>query len=33
MYAQKIEGDDWRGEKIEKGKIDKMSGERSFWHK
>ena len=26
MYAQKIEGESWRGEKIEKGKIDKMSG-------
>lgn len=26
MYAQKIEGDSWRGEKIDKGKIDKMSG-------
>ncbi len=26
MYAQKIEGDAWRGEKIDKGKIDKMSG-------
>ena len=26
MYAQKIEGDAWRGEKLDKGKIDKMSG-------
>lgn len=26
MYAQKIEGDSWRGEKLDKGKIDKMSG-------
>ena len=26
MYAQKIEGESWRGEKIDKGKIDKMSG-------
>ena len=26
MYAQKIEGSEWRGEKIDKGKIDKMSG-------
>lgn len=26
MYAQKIEGDSWLGEKIDKGKIDKMSG-------
>lgn len=26
MYAQKIEGDLWRGEKLDKGKIDKMSG-------
>lgn len=29
MYAQKIEGDSWRGEKIDKGKIDKMSGMQS----
>lgn len=27
MYAQKIEGSSWAGEKIDKGKIDKMSGE------
>lgn len=27
MYAQKIEGDAWAGEKIDKGLIDKMSGE------
>jgi hypothetical protein len=26
MYAQKIEGNSWRGEKLDKGKIDKMSG-------
>lgn len=26
MYAQKIEGSSWRGEKLEKNKIDKMSG-------
>ena len=26
MYAQKIEGDSWMGEKIDGGKIDKMSG-------
>lgn len=26
MYAQKIEGDSWKGEKLDKGKIDKMSG-------
>jgi len=26
MYAQKIEGSSWIGEKIDKGKIDKMSG-------
>ncbi len=26
MYAQKIEGNFWQGEKIDKGKIDKMSG-------
>ena len=27
MYAQKIEGDAWAGEKLDKAKIDKMSGE------
>lgn len=26
-YAQQIEGDSWRGEKMDKSKIDKMSGE------
>ena len=26
MYAQKIEGGSWKGEKIDKAKIDKMSG-------
>ncbi|KAI9722621.1 MAG: Succinate dehydrogenase assembly factor 3, mitochondrial [Candelaria pacifica] len=26
MYAQKLEGDDWLEEKLDKGKIDKMSG-------
>ena len=26
MYAQKIEGDSWLGEKLDKSKIDKMSG-------
>lgn len=26
MYAQKIEGDAWRGEKLDRAKIDKMSG-------
>lgn len=25
-YAQQIEGEDWRGEKMDKSKIDKMSG-------
>lgn len=27
MYAQQIEGNSWRGEKIDKTKVDKMSGE------
>lgn len=27
MYAQQIEGDSWRGDKMDKTKIDKMSGE------
>ena len=26
MYAQRIEGDTWKGEKMEKDKVDKMSG-------
>lgn len=26
MYAQKLEGDSWIGERMEKEKIDKMSG-------
>ncbi|KAL1841263.1 hypothetical protein VTJ49DRAFT_7265 [Mycothermus thermophilus] len=26
LYAQKIEGDSWKGEKLDQGKIDKMSG-------
>jgi hypothetical protein len=29
MYAQAIEGDTWKGEKMDKAKIDKMSGMRS----
>ncbi|MCJ1402350.1 acetate non-utilizing protein 9 [Xylographa trunciseda] len=28
MYAQKIEGDSWLGEKIDSGKIDKMSDQQ-----
>ena len=27
MYAQKIEGNNWVGETMDKGKIEKMSGE------
>ncbi|KAK0858911.1 hypothetical protein LTS02_009614 [Friedmanniomyces endolithicus] len=27
-YAQMIEGDSWRGEKMDKTKVDKMSGEQ-----
>jgi hypothetical protein len=26
MYAQKLEGDSWIGERMDPGKIDKMSG-------
>lgn len=26
MYAQTLQGDTWKGEKMDKGKIDKMSG-------
>ena len=25
-YAQQVEGDEWRGEKMDKTKVDKMSG-------
>ncbi|GAB7346374.1 hypothetical protein MBLNU457_5080t2 [Dothideomycetes sp. NU457] len=28
MYAQQIEGDSWRGEKMDKTKIDKMSDQQ-----
>ncbi|KAJ6445543.1 hypothetical protein O9K51_00304 [Purpureocillium lavendulum] len=28
LYAQKIEGDSWAGEKIEQGKLEKMSEEQ-----
>ncbi|MCJ1374835.1 acetate non-utilizing protein 9 [Loxospora ochrophaea] len=28
MYAQKIEGDSWMGEKLDSGKIDKMSDQQ-----
>ena len=30
MYAQKIEGDSWLGERLDSGKIDKMSGMKAF---
>jgi len=30
-YAQSIEGDQWIGEKMDKGKIDKMSGANMFF--
>jgi hypothetical protein len=26
LYAQKVEGDSWAGEKIDEGKLQKMSG-------
>ena len=26
MYAQKLEGDAWREERLDKGRIDRMSG-------
>lgn len=26
MYAQKLEGDEWLGETLDKAKMDKMSG-------
>lgn len=29
LYAQKIEGDMWQGEKIEKAKLDKMSDQQT----
>ncbi|KAL2270073.1 hypothetical protein VTJ83DRAFT_2257 [Remersonia thermophila] len=28
LYAQKIEGDSWKGEKLDQAKIDKMSDEQ-----
>ncbi|KAK1600470.1 uncharacterized protein LY79DRAFT_533702 [Colletotrichum navitas] len=28
LYAQKVEGDEWRGEKIDPGKVAKMSDEQ-----
>jgi len=27
MYLQQLESDSWRGEKLDKQKLDKMSGE------
>ena len=30
MYAQQIEGESWKGEKMDRVKIDKMSGELLF---
>lgn len=30
MYAQKLEGESWIGEKMEAGKIEKMSGRFSL---
>jgi len=32
MYAQQIEGDSWRGDKMDKTKIDKMSGKLNTNH-
>ena len=26
MYAQKLEGNSWRGERMDMGKVEKMSG-------
>lgn len=28
MYAQQLEGDAWRGERLDRGKIEKMSDEQ-----
>jgi hypothetical protein len=28
LYAQKLEGDEWVGEKMEKGKVEKMSDQQ-----
>jgi hypothetical protein len=30
MYAQALQGDSWRGEKMDKAKIDKMSGTQNL---
>lgn len=31
MYAQQLEGEQWRDEKMDKTKIDKMSGMSMSW--
>ena len=31
FYAQKLEGDAWAGDKLDKAKVDKMSGGFSFF--
>lgn len=31
FYAQKLEGDAWAGDKLDKAKVDKMSGGISFF--
>lgn len=31
MYAQKLEGESWIGERMDKGKIDKMSGVQQIY--
>jgi hypothetical protein len=33
MYAQKLEGEEWIGETMDKGKVDKMSGKYSAVHR
>jgi hypothetical protein len=31
LYAQKLEGDSWIGEKLDQGKLDKMSGASTYF--
>jgi hypothetical protein len=31
LYAQKLEGDNWAGEKLDKSKLDKLNGMVLGW--
>ena len=30
LYAQQVEGEAWKGDKLDKAKVDKMSGRESL---